>query len=121
MTKERKNVTWRVAEHPEHKKLNQWLDSQRNIQDSISNIVLHMIDRYGYVNITDYQIQKLLYGKITDVGYVPEIDNELVESEVEVEAEGKVEVNTVPEEKTQKEDEENSVDDVYSQIDKNNL
>lgn len=65
--KERKNVTWRVAEHSESKKINKWLDNQQNIQVSLANIVLHMIDRYGYVNITDYQVQKLLYGKITDI------------------------------------------------------
>lgn len=65
--KERKNVTWRVAENSESKKINKWLDEQKNIQVSLANIVLHMIDRYGYINITDYQVQKQLYGKITDI------------------------------------------------------
>lgn len=65
--KERKNVTWRVAEQSESDKINKWLDKQQNIQVSLSNIVLHMINQFGYVNITDYQVQKQLYGKITEV------------------------------------------------------
>lgn len=65
--KERKNVTWRVAEQSESDKINKWLDKQQNIQISLSNIVLHMINQFGYVNITDYQVQKQLYGKITEI------------------------------------------------------
>ncbi len=65
--KERQNVTWRVAEQSESKNINKWLDNQQNIQVSLANIVLHMIDKFGYVNITDYQVQKQLFGKITEV------------------------------------------------------
>src|SRR5699024_11373648 len=65
--KERKNVTWRVGEQSEKEKINKWLDKQDNIQVSLSNIVMHMINQFGYVNITDYQVQKQLYGKITEI------------------------------------------------------
>lgn len=58
---QRKNVTWRISEHPENERLNNWLDQQKNIQDSITNIVLHMIDRFGNRNITNYDIQKILF------------------------------------------------------------
>ncbi|MGM9923927.1 MAG: hypothetical protein ACI35R_06765 [Bacillus sp. (in: firmicutes)] len=57
----RKNVSWRVSEHPQSDQINAWLDQQKNIQDSITNIVFHMIDRFGMRNITDYDIQKQLY------------------------------------------------------------
>lgn len=65
--KERKNVTWRVGEQSEKEKINKWLDKQDNIQVSLANIVMHMINQFGYVNITDYQVQKQLYGKITEI------------------------------------------------------
>src|SRR5690606_29972134 len=58
---ERKIVTWRVSQHPSSDKLNKWCDQQTNLQDSISNIVEHMIEIFGYRNITDYDIQKVLY------------------------------------------------------------
>lgn len=57
----RKNVSWRVADDPKSEAINQWLDAQKNIQDSLTNIVLHTIERFGIRNITDYDIQKMLY------------------------------------------------------------
>lgn len=57
----RKNVTWRIGDSSQNKLINDWLDQQKNIQDSITNIVLHMIDRFGMQNITDHEIQKILY------------------------------------------------------------
>lgn len=113
MAEERKNVTWRVSQHPEHKKINKWLDSQRSIQDSISNIVLHMIDRYGYVNITDYEIQKQLYGKFTDIDY--QTEKELVEEAEDSRATEKS--DRIPEKSKEKKEK----DDLYSNIDINNL
>src|SRR5699024_4298306 len=65
--KERKNVTWRVGEQSEKEKINKWLDKKDNIQVSLANIVMHMINQFGYVKITDSQVQKQLYGKITDI------------------------------------------------------
>lgn len=57
----RKNVSWRVIDAPHSEAINKWLDEQKNIQDSLTNIVLHMIERFGIRNITDYDIQKMLY------------------------------------------------------------
>ena len=59
--KSRKNVSWRVSQHPSSDKLNKWCDQQANIQESISNVILHMIEIYGYRNITDYDIQRSLF------------------------------------------------------------
>lgn len=57
----RKIVTWRVADTPQSDLINEWLDKQKNIQVSLTNIVLHIIDRFGMRDITDYDIQKVLY------------------------------------------------------------
>lgn len=57
----RKNVSWRVSDQPESDLINDWLDQQKNIQDSLTNIILHTISRFGTRNITDYDIQKILY------------------------------------------------------------
>ncbi|MEB6550204.1 hypothetical protein MXL46_14000 [Heyndrickxia sporothermodurans] len=72
---ERKIVSWRVSQHPSSDKLNRWCDSQSNINESISNIVLHMIEHFGYKNITDYDIQKALY-----LGFKTDSSNELSET-----------------------------------------
>lgn len=60
MTK-RKNVSWRLSDQVESEQINEWLGQQKNIQKSITNVVMHMIDRFGVRNITDYDIQKILY------------------------------------------------------------
>lgn len=57
----RKIVTWRVADTPQSDLINEWLDKQKNIQVSLTNLVLHIIDRFGMRDITDYDIQKVLY------------------------------------------------------------
>lgn len=110
--KERKNVTWRVAEHSESKKINQWLDKQKNIQESIANIVLHMIDKYGYVNITDYQVQKQLYGKITEIepSAVAEEGEETKEQPKQQEVEEEIEKDTV-----------NKKNNIFDGVDPDNL
>nr|WP_194950030.1 hypothetical protein [Anoxybacillus flavithermus] len=41
--------------------INEWLDKQQNIQVSLTNIVLHMINRFGIKDIMDYDIQRILY------------------------------------------------------------
>src|SRR5699024_1960339 len=107
----RKNVTWRVGEHPEHAKINRWLDKQKNIQDSMANVVLHMIDQYGYVNITDYQVQKQLYGKITEIKQPVEVEKQTE----------KQETSSDKSKNTQKDKKEASEDDVFSGVDPNNL
>lgn len=113
MQKERRNVTWRVAEHSENKKLNQWLDSQKNIQDSIANIVLHMIDRFGNVNITDYEVQKQLYGKIVDV-------SQPMEEEVKKSVNPPSSNENNQSDKLQKQEKKVN-DDLYSSINTDNL
>ena len=66
----RNNVTWRIGEHSQAKQLNDWCNAQKNIQDSLTNIVMHMMDRFGTIDIKDYDIQKILYNEtITSNNY----------------------------------------------------
>lgn len=61
--KERMQVSWRLdyLSDNERKKINAWLDQQANNQKSITNVVLHAIDRFGNADIMDHDIQKLLF------------------------------------------------------------
>ncbi|MED0649900.1 hypothetical protein P9246_10865 [Aeribacillus pallidus] len=63
----RKAVSWRVSDLPQKELINEWLNKQSNIQTSITNIVLHMINRFGMKDIMDYDIQKILYQEISHV------------------------------------------------------
>ncbi|WP_337035802.1 hypothetical protein [Paenibacillus illinoisensis] len=69
----RKHVSWRVGELKEHEKVNRWIDEQSNIQLSLASIVLHMVDRFGYRDITEHDIQKILYQEplLTGIQSVP--------------------------------------------------
>lgn len=138
MAKQRKVVSWRVADHSESEILNQWLDKQNNIQESISNIILHIIDQYGCRNITDYEIQKALYQRVA-FNHSPSIHNQPVITQPVVQEapipeppieNNPVRVNDDPvkeetiiyeetENKVQSDD--NDPNDIYGQVDMNNL
>lgn len=109
--KERKNVTWRVGEQSEKEKINKWLDKQDNIQVSLSNIVMHMINQFGYVNITDYQVQKQLYGKITEIKQ-PIEDTENEERDI---------TETFHVEKDDKKNDSKKEKDMYDGVDLDNI
>ncbi|MEH7510638.1 hypothetical protein V7159_23645, partial [Priestia megaterium] len=61
MVKHRKAVNLRLANHKQSNILNEWLNNQDNIQDSITNVILHIIDQYGMRNITDFDVQKAMH------------------------------------------------------------
>ncbi|MGG0878036.1 hypothetical protein [Bacillus inaquosorum] len=42
-------------------KLNKWCNAQSNIEQSLTNLVLHMIDMIGYKDIRDFETQQELY------------------------------------------------------------
>src|SRR5699024_10126816 len=109
--KERKNVTWRVGEQSEKEKINKWSDKQDNIQVSLSNIVMHMINQFGYVNITDYQVQKKLYGKITEI--IQKIEN--------TENEERNTTETCHVEKDDKKNDSKKEKDMYDGVDLDNI
>ena len=119
----RKNVSLRVSEHPQSYLINQWLDEQKNIQESLTNIIMHMIERFGTRNITDYDIQKLLYQDSTastSVGSaIPPVQGKEQQEIVINEPPGLVmKKNTIVKEKVKSEPEE---EDMYGDLDVNNL
>lgn len=59
----RKLVSWRLEKLPKNQQdtINGWLNAQQNIQLSLTNVVQHMIDRFGVTDIMNYDVQKALY------------------------------------------------------------
>lgn len=59
----RKLISWRIdnLDQREQDEINAWLDQQQNIQKSITNVVQHMINRFGHTDIMSYNNQRALY------------------------------------------------------------
>lgn len=60
---DRKLVSWRLEklEKDQQVAINAWLNAQQNIQLSLTNVVQHMIDQFGIIDIMNYDVQKVLY------------------------------------------------------------
>ncbi|MEK5081050.1 hypothetical protein MKX73_19175 [Solibacillus sp. FSL W7-1436] len=64
MTKKPKNgISLRIDNQPleRQERLNEWLNAQSNNTQSIFNLIDHMIDRFGYTDVTSHEINKKLY------------------------------------------------------------
>lgn len=59
--KTRAVVSWRISKMKDQDKLNKWCNAQSNIEQSLTNLVLHMIDMIGYKDIRDFETQQELY------------------------------------------------------------
>ncbi|WP_336765672.1 hypothetical protein [Paenibacillus sp. USHLN196] len=59
----RELVSWRIGKLPDTDQLNDWVNAQSNVQNSITNLVRHMIEQFGYRDVTAYDIQKTLFQK----------------------------------------------------------
>lgn len=57
----RKTLNIRLEKLPHVDKVNKWLDCQANITDSVVNLVLHMIEKHGYRDVLDFDIQRELH------------------------------------------------------------
>ena len=57
----RELVSWRIAKLTDFESINKWVNQQGNIQTSLTILVRHMIDRFGYRDITDMDIQKAMF------------------------------------------------------------
>ncbi|WP_068505940.1 hypothetical protein [Paenibacillus kribbensis] len=127
--KKRDLVSWRINKLSDSEQINDWVNAQSNVQNSLTSLVRHMIEQFGYRDITDQDIQKSLYQKpiidelrsllpelklaLAGVNAEPPVINEtdvdpIINDAIEI-AEGKP-VN--PSDKN---------DDIYKLIDKNNL
>lgn len=103
--KERMQVSWRLdyLSEDERKKINTWLDQQSNNQKSITNVVLHAIDRFGNADIMGHEIQRKLFNETDTLEDKPTIPNE----------------STIVQQTTENETTEK--DDWFEDIDENNL
>ena len=126
MTK-RKIVTWRVADTPQSDLINEWLDKQQNIQVSLTNIVLHMINRFGIKDIMDYDIQRILYQEFSS-GTSKEnrtVSNQNEEAEKadneEAEKVAAKSLNNPDPKKDRDKENQDDDNDLYKNVDINNL
>ncbi|MDD9150429.1 MULTISPECIES: hypothetical protein [unclassified Sporolactobacillus] len=63
--KERGSYLWRYdADSGVQQKINAWMDQQSNVRDSLQMLVLYFVDRFGNVNVMDYDVQKKLYADV---------------------------------------------------------
>ncbi|MED3731097.1 hypothetical protein [Geobacillus stearothermophilus] len=123
----RKIVTWRVADTPQSDVINEWLDKQQNIQVSLTNIVLHMINRFGIKDIMDYDIQRILYQEFSS-GTSKEnrtVSNQNEEAEKadneEAEKVAAKSLNNPDPKKDRDKENQDDDNDLYKNVDINNL
>ncbi|GAJ40284.1 MULTISPECIES: hypothetical protein [Bacillales] len=123
----RKIVTWRVADTPQSDLINEWLDKQQNIQVSLTNIVLHMINRFGIKDIMDYDIQRILYQEFSS-GTSKEnrtVSNQNEEAEKadneEAEKVAAKSLNNPDPKKDRDKENQDDDNDLYKNVDINNL
>jgi len=114
----RKIVTWRVADPPQSDLINEWLDKQQNIQVSLTNIVLHMINRFGIKDIMDYDIQRILYQEFSS-GTSKE--NRTVSNNEEAEKVAAKSLNNPDPKKDRDKENQDDDNDLYKNVDINNL
>ena len=115
--KNREQVSWRLKE-PHYQTFNDWCNAQDNVQESLTNIVLHLIERFGNRNIRDFDIQKALYQDLLSKNQIEEdhspkiTEDENEEQTTESISSDNEEVNEDPEEQE---------DDIYKGLDPDNL
>lgn len=117
MASNRKLISWRIdsLDLREQEIINEWLDNQQNIQKSITNVVQHMIDRFGTTDIMNFENQRALYTEDMPFTFnkVTSNDNPIVEdkqTKEETSAEKEVDVQNK---------EEDSID-LYEGLNSNN-
>lgn len=105
--KNRESFLWRLKE--DQQKINDWMDKQANISNSLRILVLHFIDKYGYQNVTDYEVQKAL-----NLELIQNIETSAPQS-------SSIERNALKEKTVSKKPVKNEDDDIYGEVDINNL
>nr|WP_194950060.1 hypothetical protein [Anoxybacillus flavithermus] len=107
--------------------INEWLDKQQNIQVSLTNIVLHMINRFGIKDIMDYDIQRILYQEFSS-GTSKEnrtVSNQNEEAEKadneEAEKVAAKSLNNPDPKKDRDKENQDDDNDLYKNVDINNL
>ncbi|MEV2909468.1 hypothetical protein ABNF65_12665 [Paenibacillus larvae] len=112
----RELVSWRIGKLPDSEQLNKWVNAQSNVQNSITSLVRHMIEQFGYRDITAHDIQKSLFQKpITDeLRLILSEFKTALPTEEAATSETSNKLETKPEKKTNN-------DDIYRLIDPNSF
>ncbi|MCO7126138.1 hypothetical protein NIE88_10165 [Sporolactobacillus shoreicorticis] len=77
--KERSTYFWRYDGDPDaRQRINDWMDQQNNVRDSLQMLVLYFADRFGNKNVMDYEVQKQLYADVLNL--LPSSSENLTES-----------------------------------------
>lgn len=115
--KTRTNVSWRISKMNEQDKLNKWCNAQSNIEQSLTNLVLHMIDMIGYKDIRDFETQQELYKlKMGITGSMT--SDKLDESK---ESDQIIDNSSVVDEPTNEEVKKDPLDDIFDNLDPKNV
>ena len=63
MTKERKMISYKLENLPDKEReiVNEWASVQNNIQQSITNVILHIVSNVGNVDVMDFDVQRELH------------------------------------------------------------
>ncbi|EFU39310.1 hypothetical protein PVOR_25508 [Paenibacillus vortex V453] len=126
----RELVSWRIGKLPDTEQLNSWVNAQSNVQNSITSLVRHMIEQFGYRDVTAHDIQKALFQKpiadelrsiLSGLKDVPPISIPTSEAPSAKNEPEEVAENPTKNEINKPEAHKNSNDDIYGMIDKTNL
>lgn len=114
--KTRAVVSWRISKMKDQDKLNKWCNAQSNIEQSLTNLVLHMIDMIGYKDIRDFETQQELYElKMGITGSKP--SDKLDESK---ESDQIIDNSSVVDEPSNDGDEKDPIDEIFDDLDPKN-
>ncbi|WFP05473.1 hypothetical protein [Bacillus velezensis] len=114
--KTRANVSWRIAKMKDQEKLNQWCNAQSNIEQSLTNLVLHMIDIVGYKDIRDFETQQQIY----ELKMGSAAPKSLVKKD-DLQATGQfIDNSSVVDESPDENNTEDEEDDIFNDLDPNN-
>lgn len=58
MSTQRKAYHWKFRDRDDPKKINEWMNNQDNIRDSLTFILHQWIEEYGNTNVNSYQFRE---------------------------------------------------------------
>ena len=104
----RKMISFKIENLPakEREIVDRWADEQTNIQQSLANIVMHVVKYVGNVDVMDFDVQHKLHTVLSNVE-MPVVKEVVLPSTVMTEPVVKQQVEHVQEPKKE--------DDIYSQ------
>ncbi|QQK81776.1 hypothetical protein HUG20_18890 [Salicibibacter cibi] len=117
MAKKRVTYTWKLNTERDPDAINEWLDAQSNIRDSLSFLVQVMQERFGNVDIRDIETSKEL------LQFMHEEETRTANKEPRTKQESRASFDDAQQSETVNEEaseaEKDETDDIFSGIDGN--